>query len=100
LTRCGLAAKKDGAAQPCDFAIGRLWNLREDLLRLDVCRQDYLAPFFGFVSDELCEIGRRAGEHGAAHVGQSRLDLGISKGGVDLLVELGDGFPGGVLGGS
>src|SRR5262245_2484385 len=29
-------------------------------LRLDVCCPDHLAPLFGFVGDELAEVGRRA----------------------------------------
>src|SRR5215472_11096949 len=45
-----------------------LWNIGSELLslRLDVGRDNHLAPFFGLVGDELAEIGGRACEHGAA----------------------------------
>jgi hypothetical protein len=36
-----------------------LWNIPA----LDAGRPDHLAPFLGFVSDELTEFGRRAYEH-------------------------------------
>jgi hypothetical protein len=39
---------------------GTLWNMDRcpPLLRLDVDRPNHLAPFLGFVGDELAEIGR------------------------------------------
>src|SRR6516162_8189551 len=45
-----------------------LWNIGSELLslRLDVGRDNHLAPFFGLVGDELAEIGGRACEHRAA----------------------------------
>jgi hypothetical protein len=36
------------------------------LLPLDVGCQNHRGPFFALVGDEFTEIGRRAGEHGAA----------------------------------
>jgi hypothetical protein len=41
-------------------SIGMWWQPVGASVRLDVSCPDYLAPFFGFVSDELCKIGRRA----------------------------------------
>src|SRR5436190_21641823 len=38
------------------------------LLRLHVGGPCHLAPLFGFVGDELAEVGRRAGQHGAAEI--------------------------------
>jgi hypothetical protein len=38
------------------FAERRLWNLRGSF-RLNAGKLDHLAPFLGFVSDELCEVG-------------------------------------------
>jgi hypothetical protein len=45
-----------------------IWNIGSELLslRLDVGRDNHLAPFFGLVGDELAEIGGRACEHRAA----------------------------------
>jgi TPR repeat protein len=43
------------------------------LLRFDVVGADHLAPLFGFVGDELAEIGGRANKHRAAEVSQPRL---------------------------
>jgi len=57
-------------------------------LRLDVGRPDHLAPLFGFLGDHLAEVSGREREHVAAQVGKARLDLGIGKASVDLLVEL------------
>ena len=48
-------------------------------LRLDVGRPHHLAPLLGVVGDDLGEIGRRAGQCGAADVGESRLHLGIGE---------------------
>ena len=56
-------------------------------LRLDVGGADHPGPFLGFIADELAEISRRARQSTAAEVGESRLDLGIGKRGVDLAVE-------------
>src|SRR5262245_33445304 len=54
--------------------------------RLDARELDHLGPLLGFVGNEFPEIGGRERDHGAAEVGKPRLDLGISKAGVDLLV--------------
>ena len=68
------------------------------LLRLDVGRPDDLAPFLGFIGDELAEVGGRERERDAAQVGEPRFDLGIGKRCVDFLVELIDDFGWRVLG--
>jgi hypothetical protein len=67
-----------------------LWNASLGLLRLDVGGPDHLGPLLGFVGDELAEVGRRTLKDRYAQGGKSRLDLGISEGGIDFLVELVD----------
>src|ERR1700730_7720022 len=59
-------------------------------LRLDVERPDDVAPLLRFVGDELAKVGGCEREHVATHIGKPRLDLGIGKASVDLLVELVD----------
>src|SRR6516162_2437198 len=54
---------------------------------LDACELHHLAPFLGFVGDELCEVGGRARQR-LAEVSQTDLHLGVGEGRVDLLVEL------------
>ena len=54
---------------------------------LDASELHHLAPLLGFVGDELAEVGAREREHVATQVGKARLDLGIGKASVDLLVE-------------
>ena len=49
------------------------------LLRLDVGRPDHLAPFLGFVGDELAEVGGRAGKHRAARSASRALILGSAR---------------------
>jgi hypothetical protein len=58
------------------------------LIRLDSREPDHLAPFLGFVGNELTEIGRRAHKRRAAKFGEPRFDLGIAKARVDLLLSL------------
>src|SRR5262249_36200701 len=48
----------------------------------------HLAPFLGFVGDELAEIGGRATENNAAEVGELSLQLGIGEGGLDFAGKL------------
>src|SRR5258707_4776113 len=57
-------------------------------IRLDAYELHHLAPFLGFVGDQLFKVGGREREHGATEVGKPRLDLGIGEASVDLLVEL------------
>jgi len=59
----------------------------DSLFRLDVGRPDHLAPLLGFVGNELAEVGWRAGHLNAALIGKLRLQLGISKAGVDLPIK-------------
>src|SRR6516165_11707515 len=49
------------------------------LLHLDVGRPDHLAPFFGFVSNELAEVDGRHGHWIATQVGEPLLDLGFGE---------------------
>src|SRR4030081_4076057 len=50
------------AKRPCGFAYRTPWNSGDAsaLLRLDAGRADNPAPFFGFLRDQLAELGGRA----------------------------------------
>src|SRR5882762_5655138 len=63
-------------------------------LELDVGRADDLAPFLGFVGNDLAEVGGRAGNQGATEVGQPDLQLGIGEAGIGFLVQLLDDLVG------
>src|SRR5262249_3527136 len=49
---------------------------------------DYFAPLLGIVSNELAEVGGRAGKYHAPKVGKPCLQLGISEPRIDLPIEL------------
>src|SRR5262245_57245414 len=67
-----------------------MWNVDNGSasLRLDVGGPDDLAPFLGFVGDQLFKVDGREREHGATEIGKPRLELGIGEASVDLRVEL------------
>src|SRR5258708_20877348 len=46
---------------------------------LDVGGADHLAPFLGFIANELAEVARRARKHHAAEVGEPGLHGGIGQ---------------------
>src|SRR5262245_35662280 len=77
-----------GGHQRRDSRNGTLWNILpiRGSVRLDARELDHLGPLLGFLGNEFPEIGGRERDHGAAALGKPRLDLGISKAGVDLLV--------------
>jgi hypothetical protein len=87
-------AKADPSARLAISRNGTLWNPARApgqlLRRLDVEGPDDVAPLLGFVGDELAKVGGREREHVATQISKPRLDLGISKASVDLLVELVD----------
>src|SRR5580704_9433736 len=60
---------------------------RIGLFRLDVAGTDDLAPLFGFVGEELAELGRRERKSCATESGKSRVDFGISEGRGNLALE-------------
>src|SRR5215510_10858346 len=60
---------------------------RDTSFRLDVGRPDHLAPLLSIVGDKLTEVAGRARKDAAAEVGKPRLDIGIGKASIDLLVE-------------
>src|SRR5262245_56325076 len=69
----------------------QLWNISvAHLIGLDVGRPDHLAPFLGFIGDEFPERGRCHRHRVNTQAGKPRLYEGISRNGVDLLVELVD----------
>ena len=68
------------------------------LLRLDVGRSDDLAPFLGFLGEELAEIRGRHRQRHRAEVGQPDLYPWFRKGRVDFSVEPIDDFCRNVLG--
>src|SRR5262245_27265013 len=65
---------------------------------LDAGELDHLGPFLGLIGDELAEIGRRTGEHGATKLRKPPLDIGIGECGIGLPVELVDDGRGRSLG--
>src|SRR5215510_7202640 len=65
------------------------YSVRE-LLRLDIGGPDHLAPFLGFVGDQLAELSRRPRQRRAAEVSETGLHLRVVENRVDLLVELVD----------
>ena len=67
-------------------------------LRFDVGSPDDLAPFLGFVGDELPEVGGLARNRHAAEVDEPRLHPAVGECRVDLLVELVNDFSGRVPG--
>src|SRR5947208_16989471 len=58
--------------------------------RFDVEGPNDVQPLLGAIGNELAKVGGREREHVATQVGKPRLDLGIGKARVDLLVELVD----------
>src|SRR5215472_14562258 len=83
LTKCLLA---DISAPR--FAERDLWNIARDRLHwLDVGRHNHLAPFLGFVGDELAEISGRACKHRAAQIGKPCFEFWICNADIDFLVQ-------------
>src|SRR5262249_52936670 len=83
LGRATRAALREG------FARRTLRNIRpgsRGSLRLDAREPHHLGPLLGFRGDEAAKVGGRARNHCTAQIGKPRLDFGISKAGVDLLV--------------
>src|SRR5262249_839099 len=76
---------------PRDSSNGTLWNVPAGgSLQLDIGDPDHLAPLFGFVGNQLAEIGGRAGKHRAAEIGELRLKVGIRNADVDGRVQFFD----------
>src|SRR5262249_15010593 len=50
-------------------------------LRLDVGGPDHLAPFLGFLRDQLAKLSRRSGQRHAAEVSETGLILGSARAG-------------------
>ena len=55
-------------------------------ISFDIGGADHLAPFFGFIRDQLAEVGGRAGERRAVKGGEPRLHFRIGERRIDLLV--------------
>src|SRR5262245_57035082 len=64
------------------------------LFRLNVCRANDLAPLVDTFGDKLAEISGAHRHRHATEIGKPRLDLGIGKSSIDLLVELVDDLRG------
>ena len=77
---------RDNRAPP---AIGSMVAGFTDMgsFRLGARRLDDPAPFVGFLRNDPCEIGRRAGKHCPAHVGKSRSHPGIGKDRIGFCVQ-------------
>src|SRR5262249_1988724 len=67
-------------------------------LLLDARKLDHLGPLFGFLDDELAELGGRADKRCASEVGEPRLHRGIGESRIDLFVECVDDLGGRVPG--
>src|SRR5262249_41662588 len=59
-------------------------------------KADHLRPLFGFIFDELSELGGRGRKHYATKIGESALFRGLGEHSVDLLVKPVDDFGGGI----
>jgi hypothetical protein len=71
-----------------------LRNVYVGSLRLDAGGLDHFGPFLSFVGDELAKVGGRARQGRTTHIGKARLERGVVKRAVDLLVELADDLSG------
>src|SRR5689334_24037503 len=72
-----------------DFAARKAERHRSaSLLDLHPHRPDDGSPLFGFISDELCEIGGRTRHHSSTLFCETSLNVGIPDAGVYLAVEL------------
>src|SRR5262249_58331907 len=72
----------------------------DGLLRLDPCSPDHLAPLLGKFDNEFAELGGRACKWFRAQIDEPRVEHGISKGGINLLIEDRDDLRRRVCGGS
>src|SRR5262245_36203656 len=80
---------------------GALWNVHAGvpvLLGPDARRLDHFGQLFGVIRDKLPEGGRRARKHGAAQLGDPRVNFRINETNTDFLIELVDDFGWRVLG--
>src|SRR5499427_10807097 len=73
--------------RPLEFTERGLLIRAGQSLWLDAGEPDHLAPFFGFVGDQLAERGRRTRQRHVAEVGETGPQLGIGKTGVDRFVQ-------------
>src|SRR5215470_11967845 len=87
LTTAGGAVRRTG--------IWNIWPGSRGSLCLDARELHHLAPLLGFLGNEPPKVGGRAWKH--TKVGKPRLDLGIGKRGIHLLVEGVDDFGGRIL---
>ena len=95
------ARKRAGAGISAPrFAERSVWNIDSGSasLRLDVEGPNDVAPLVDNFGDELAEISGAHRHRHATEIGEPRLDLGIGKSSIDLLVELVDDFGGRVPG--
>src|SRR5262245_53507758 len=83
-----MATRPSGQRDARDFDERNVMECPAELLRLDRCELDHLAPLLDFVDDELAELGGRTRKHRAAQVREPRFHLWVGESGVDLSVEL------------
>ena len=76
---------------------GILERERSGSLGLDARELHHLAPFFGFVDQELPELGRRTCKDRDTQVSKPHLDFRISQSRCDLVVKLVDNLAGDAL---
>src|SRR5262245_56415457 len=75
-------------------ALRNIWPRSCGSLGLNVGGADHFAPLLGLICDELGEVGGRARQRRTTHIGKPRLEGGVGKRGVDLLVERADDLSG------
>src|SRR5215467_13060258 len=86
------------SASACSSFMARSGAWRPRSLWLDAGEPDHLAPFFCFVGDELAERGGRSRQWHVSEVGETGVQLGIDKPGVDRCVQHLDNLSRGVAG--
>src|SRR5262245_38446086 len=107
LRRIGLRSRQTWYGRQCGSAYGQMPKLsagkfhwitpsspRRVSFDLGARKSHDLAPLLGFVSNEPCEIGWRAGRQNGPQLGKPSGDFGISQRCVDVLVQLGDNLGG------
>src|SRR5262249_26799204 len=96
------AARQAGCRTDAARSIGvskgkRTQRVSSRSIRLGARELHHHGPLLRFIADEGAEVGGLSGQHHAPKLGYPRLPPGIGRAGIDLLVELVDGFGWGVL---
>src|SRR5262245_856910 len=93
LARISQRVMRTSSSDPCRFRRTKRYgkssrsSAETSSLRLDVGGPDHLAPFLGFLGDQLAELDGRSRQRRAAEVSETGLHLRVVESRVDLLVE-------------